>query len=134
MAVSYDYGWADEHDLLVTQPYLAGSVMRVVRPDAGAGETAAVVTGTYLENEVRLKYPALRTAGYATYTDCMASPPEAWVLISSPLEKAKRVMLTASFCASVLLTIWPGWTETSSASFSTSSCTRLPLSWPRCSC
>jgi len=71
MAVSYDYGWADEHDLLVTQPYLAGSVMRVVRPDAGAGETAAVVTGTYLENEVRLKYPALRTAGYATYTDCM---------------------------------------------------------------
>jgi hypothetical protein len=29
MAVSYDYLWADSHDLLVTQPYVSGSVMRV---------------------------------------------------------------------------------------------------------
>ena len=36
-----------------------------------------------------------------------ASPPDSWVLISSPLSKANKVMLTDSFCTSVLLTIWP---------------------------
>ena len=35
-----------------------------------------------------------------------ASPPDSWVLISSPLSKANKVMLTDSFCTSVLLTIW----------------------------
>ena len=37
-----------------------------------------------------------------------ASPPEAWVLISSPLSKEKSVTLTALFCASVRLTTCPG--------------------------
>ena len=35
----------------------------------------------------------------------IASPPEALVLISSPFSKGKRVMLTASFWARVLLAI-----------------------------
>jgi len=37
-----------------------------------------------------------------------ASPPEAWVLISSPLSKEKRVTLTALFWARVRLTTCPG--------------------------
>lgn len=33
-----------------------------------------------------------------------ASPPDSWVLISSPFAKENRVILNAEFCASVLLT------------------------------
>ena len=36
-----------------------------------------------------------------------ASPPDSWVLISSPLAKENKVMLRAWFWASVLLTTWP---------------------------
>ena len=31
MAVSYDYLWADDHGLVMTQPFLTGSVMRVTK-------------------------------------------------------------------------------------------------------
>ena len=49
-----------------------------------------------------------------------ASPPEAWVLISSPFSKANRVRLTLSFCTRVRLTICPSLYATSSLSFNTS--------------
>ena len=71
MAVSYDYGWADDHDLLVTQPYLTGSVLRAQKAGTGEAQTAATVKDTYMEYQVRQKYPALQTISYPTYAACM---------------------------------------------------------------
>ena len=46
-------------------------------------------------------------AALPSSTVTRASPPEAWVLISSPFSKANRVRLTLSFCTRVRLTICP---------------------------
>ena len=71
MAVSYDYLWANAHDLLVTQPYVSGSCMRVTKNADAAPGTVAVVKDGYLENQVRSCYPKLRTVGYLTPAECM---------------------------------------------------------------
>ena len=71
MAVSYDYLWANSHDLLVTQPYVNGSVMQVTKSPDVTPHTVAVVTGGYLENEILQKYPALTPVKYLTFEECM---------------------------------------------------------------
>jgi signal transduction histidine kinase len=71
MAVSYDYLWADDHGLLMTQPYVAGSVMRVSRTGSTSPGTAAVVKDTYLESRVSACYPELKQVEYLTTGECM---------------------------------------------------------------
>ena len=71
MAVSYDYIWANAHDLLVTQPYISGSVMCVTRSPDVKPKTVAVVKGGYLENEVRGQYPSLSAVEHATFAECL---------------------------------------------------------------
>lgn len=71
MAVSYNYAWANKHDLLVTQPYVSGSVMRVFKTDIGAPKTVATVKDAYLESQIRQKYPTLKILSYANHAACM---------------------------------------------------------------
>jgi len=71
MAVSYDYLWANSHDLFVTQPYVNGSVMQVKKNSDITPRTVAVVTDGYLENEIRHEYPKLDPVGYQTFEECM---------------------------------------------------------------
>jgi len=71
MAVSYDYLWADDHGLLMTQPYVTGSVMRVSQTGSIYPRTAAVVKDTYLESRVSYYYPELKKAEYLTTGECM---------------------------------------------------------------
>lgn len=71
MAVSYDYRWANRHDLLVTQPYVTGSVMRVTRTQDTEPRTVAVVSDGFLANEISKAYPALAQVKYLTFDECM---------------------------------------------------------------
>ena len=71
MAVSYDYSWANYHDLLVTQPYVTGSVMRVTKSSAVTPDSVAIVAGGYLENQIEKTYPNLKVVEYDTFTECM---------------------------------------------------------------
>jgi signal transduction histidine kinase len=71
MAVSYDYLWADDHGLLMTQPYVTGSVMRVTKTDSASPADAAVVKDTYLESRVSYYYPELKQTEYLTTGECM---------------------------------------------------------------
>ncbi len=71
MAVSYDYRWANRHDLLVTQPYVTGSVMRVTRMQDTEPRTVAVVSDGFLADEIRKAYPALAQVKYLTFDECM---------------------------------------------------------------
>ena len=73
MAVSYDYLWANSHDLLVTQPYVSGSVMRVTKGVNVTPRTVAVVADGYLESEIRQEYPELKPVNYLTFEECMAA-------------------------------------------------------------
>lgn len=71
MAVSYDYTWAKKHDLLVTEPYASGSVMRVTKNSNMSPKTVAVVKGGYLENRIHKMYPELKEVQYLTFGECM---------------------------------------------------------------
>jgi signal transduction histidine kinase len=71
MAVSYDYLWADNHGLLMTQPYVTGSVMRVTQTGKTSFGTAAVVKDTYLESRVSDYDPKLKQVKYLTTGECM---------------------------------------------------------------
>jgi len=71
MAVSYDYIWANRHDLIVTQPYVSGSVMRITRRSGTEPKTVAVVEGGYLANEIAGAYPQLTPISYQTFDECM---------------------------------------------------------------
>jgi len=71
MAVSYDYLWADGHGLLMTQPFVTGSVMRVTKTVGTLPGTVAVVKDTYLESRVSTFYPELKQVEYLTTGECM---------------------------------------------------------------
>jgi len=71
MAVSYDYSWADAHDLLATEPYVIGSVMRVTRAGEADPTTVAVCEGGYLAEEIAKEYPGLKQIPYQTFAECM---------------------------------------------------------------
>lgn len=71
MAVSYSYLWADKHDLLVTEPYAKGSVMRVTKTASVEPQSVAVVADGYLQNEIKREYPDLNEIEYATFDECV---------------------------------------------------------------
>ena len=70
MAVSYNFTWADQHDLIITEPYIKTSVMKVSEAP-GETVTAALVRGSYLQDRVRKMYPGLMIKAYDTYDACM---------------------------------------------------------------
>ena len=71
MAVSYDYIWANHHDLLVTQPYISGSVMSVAKKPDIDPKTVAIVAGGFLAKEINREYPELKSVKYLTFEECM---------------------------------------------------------------
>jgi signal transduction histidine kinase len=71
MAVSYDYSWAGNHKLLMTQPYVTGSVTRVAKYSGISPKTAAVVSDGYLAHQIGKKYPELKQIKYLTFNECM---------------------------------------------------------------
>lgn len=71
IAVSYDYLWANNHDLIVTQPYVSGSIMRVTKNADVDPSTVAIVSGTYLANEIVQAYPEMEAVKYATFDECI---------------------------------------------------------------
>ena len=71
MAVSYDYIWANHHDLLVTQPYISGSVMSVTKKPDIDPKTVAIVAGGFLAKEINREYPELKSVKYLTFEECM---------------------------------------------------------------
>jgi len=71
MAVSYDYLWANDHDLFVTQPYVGGSAMRVTKRPGAEVKSVAVVKDGYLANEIKNAYPELTQIPYFTFEECM---------------------------------------------------------------
>ena len=70
MAVSCDYSWAAAHDLLVTQPYVPGAVLRASLTDA-APKTVAVISDGYLAHRIAALYPDLTPVVCLTAADCM---------------------------------------------------------------
>ena len=76
MAVTYDYIWANRHNLLVTQPYVAGSVMRATRSVGVTPRSVAVVVDTYLTQEIKKAYPDLDQVPYLNYEECMQAVAE----------------------------------------------------------
>jgi signal transduction histidine kinase/CheY-like chemotaxis protein len=73
MAVSYDYSWANRHDLLVTQPYINGSIMRVTKKHRIEPHSVAVVKDGYLEHQIHSIYPTLKEIPFLTFAECMDS-------------------------------------------------------------
>ena len=71
IAVSYDYLWASDHDLVMTQPYVSGSIMRVTKNSDITPASVAVVSSTYLANEIIHAYPDLEALQYDTFDDCI---------------------------------------------------------------
>lgn len=71
MAVSYDYNWAAAHDLLVTEPYVMGSVMKVVKDEDTSPKTVAVIEGGYLASQVSKMYPGLKQIDCSNAQGCM---------------------------------------------------------------
>ena len=71
MAVSYNYVWANNHDLLVTQPYVNGSVLRVTKTPEVKPQSVAIVTDGYLAHEIKQTFPELKPVQYLTFDECM---------------------------------------------------------------
>jgi signal transduction histidine kinase/CheY-like chemotaxis protein len=71
MAVSYDYVWANGHDLFTTQPYVAGTVMQVTKTPEVQPKSVAVVTDTYMAREIKERFPELIQVSYLTFEECM---------------------------------------------------------------
>lgn len=76
MAVSYDYDWANNHNLLSTQPYISGLVMRVMKNSGIEPKSVAVVKDSYLEHQIHMKYPKLKIVGFLTFAECMKAVAE----------------------------------------------------------
>ena len=71
MAVSYDYIWAKDHSLSVTQPYVTSSVMRVTKTSDIVPKTVAAIQGGYLESRIKAEYPELQIKEYQTFEEGM---------------------------------------------------------------
>lgn len=71
VSLSYDYAWARQHGMQVTQPILNATAMRVSRGDTSDPKTVALVKNNYLASLIRTKHPDLSVAEYATYGECM---------------------------------------------------------------
>lgn len=71
MALSYDYSWAAKHGMRITQPYVHGAVIRVMRSRNAVPRTVAVANSGYLANEVKKAYPGLKPVEFLTFAECM---------------------------------------------------------------
>lgn len=71
MAVSYDYSWAAAHNLLMTQPYVTGTIVRVSKNGMAEPKTVAIVADGYLGNQIQKTYPELKAVSYLTFSECM---------------------------------------------------------------
>ena len=71
MAVSYDYLWASDHSLLITQPYVSGSVMCVTKAPDITAKSVAVIESGYLAHKIARQYPDLTPVSYLTASQCM---------------------------------------------------------------
>ena len=71
MAVSYDYSWANDHDLLATQPYITASIMQVTKSSDTVPRTVALAEGGYVASRVQQEYPDLEAIDYPTFDACM---------------------------------------------------------------
>ena len=71
MAMSYDYIWANDHDVIVTQPYISGSIMRVTKNAYVTPRSVAVAGGGYLSHQVQAAYPDLEAETYDTFDKCI---------------------------------------------------------------
>jgi signal transduction histidine kinase/CheY-like chemotaxis protein len=71
MAVSYNYTWANDHGLWVSQPYVSGGTMLVSKSGTQNPQSAATVKGGYLEAQITNKYPTLNRIEYETFDSCM---------------------------------------------------------------
>lgn len=76
MAVSYDYQWANDHDLLVTQPYVNGSIMRVTNDASAVPKTAAIAEGGYLASQVQQAYPDYTYVNFDNFDQCIKAVAE----------------------------------------------------------
>src|SRR5574344_777175 len=76
MAASYDYSWADAHNLLMTQPYVSGSVMRVTKNHYVMPKNVAVVKDGYLAHQIKITYPNLQQIEFFTFAECMRAVSE----------------------------------------------------------
>jgi signal transduction histidine kinase/CheY-like chemotaxis protein len=72
-AVSYNYSWANVHDLVVTQPYISGTVMRASKNATSTPTSVAVVEDGYLAAQISKKYPNLKQVSFQTFNECMAA-------------------------------------------------------------
>lgn len=73
MAVSYNYSWANDHDLVITQPYVSGTIMRASKSANVVPASVAVVKDGYIGAQISKKYPSLSQVSYQTFDECMAS-------------------------------------------------------------
>ncbi len=73
MAISYNYSWANDHDLVVTQPYISGTVMRASATANSTPASVAVVKDGYLAAQISKKYPNLSQVSFQTFNECMAA-------------------------------------------------------------
>jgi signal transduction histidine kinase/CheY-like chemotaxis protein len=70
-AVSYNYTWANDHGLWVSQPYVSGGTMLVSKSGKENPQSVATVKGGYLEAQIINKYPNLNRIEYETFDSCM---------------------------------------------------------------
>ena len=70
MAISGNYIWASNHKLLMTQPYVNGSVLQVSNTNA-TPQSVAVVKSGYLADRITAKFPNLTRVEYETFNECM---------------------------------------------------------------
>ena len=71
MAVSYDYIWAKDHSLSVTQPYVTSSVMRVTKTSDIVPKTVAAIQGRISGEQDKAEYPELQIKEYQTFGEGM---------------------------------------------------------------
>lgn len=71
MAVSYNYIWANDHNLLATQPYVSGAVLQVSKSFSSEPRSVAIVKDGYLASQIVRQYPNLTTIQYETFAECM---------------------------------------------------------------
>lgn len=71
MAVSYNYTWANDHGLWVSQPYISGGTMLVSKSSTASPKSVAIVKEGYLASQISKKYPNLSPVEYETFDACM---------------------------------------------------------------
>lgn len=69
-SISFDYKWANENNVTITQPILTTSI-QMVRNNHKKFATVALVRRDYISNMVKLKYPNLKPIYYENMLSCI---------------------------------------------------------------